>query len=154
VNHITLNKPGVTTDFSPSGLNHNMLFQMVITEEIHVAVIRQAAIGMAQFAGFKRSSVFSVGTAVTELATNLILHTNHGGEIFLSLLEVEDCVGLEVVCRDQGPGIADLYKAMQDGYSTKRGLGGGLPGVKRLMDEFNMESEIGTGTRIVARKWD
>ena len=61
--------------------------------------------------------------------------------------------GIELIAEDEGPGIPDLEQAMQDGFSTNRGLGGGLPGVKRLMDEFHITSEMGTGTRIITRKW-
>ena len=60
---------------------------------------------------------------------------------------------MEIISEDGGPGISDIPLAMTDGYSTRGGLGGGLPGVKRLMDEFEIFSEIGKGTRIITRKW-
>jgi serine/threonine-protein kinase RsbT len=60
---------------------------------------------------------------------------------------------VEVIARDDGPGIADIERAMQDGYTTGRGLGLGLPGARRLMDEFEITSEVGEGTTIVMRKW-
>ena len=62
-------------------------------------------------------------------------------------------VGIEVVCKDDGPGIPDVKLAMQDGFTTNGGLGGGLPAVERLMDEFEIASTVGGGTRIAARKW-
>ncbi len=61
--------------------------------------------------------------------------------------------GLEVVAADQGPGIEDLRSVMEDGFTTSGGLGAGLPGVKRLMDEFSLKSEVGNGTTITAVKW-
>jgi serine/threonine-protein kinase RsbT len=92
-------------------------------------------------------------TAVSELAHNLHFHTHLGGTISLAALDEGGRIGVEVVSEDQGPGIPDIDLAMQDGFSTNRGLGGGLPGVRRLMDEFSIRSEVGVGTRVVARLW-
>ena len=94
-----------------------------------------------------------MATATTELASNLFFHASDGGRISLTLIEEEGCVGIQVVADDHGPGIEDLKLAMQDGYSTRASMGGGLPGVERLMDEFEITSEFGVGTRIVAKKW-
>ncbi len=87
------------------------------------------------------------------MASNLFFHTHRGGTITLSVLNKPGAVGLEVIAEDDGPGIPDVRLAMQDGYTTNRGLGGGLPGTERLMDEFEITSRVGDGTRIVARKW-
>lgn len=62
-------------------------------------------------------------------------------------------IGIEVIAEDEGPGIPDLKAAMEDGFTTRGGLGGELPGVERLMDEFEIRSTVGVGTRVVARKW-
>ncbi len=68
-------------------------------------------------------------------------------------LNVEGRQGIEVICEDNGPGIEDVELAMQDGYSTSEGLGKGLPGAKRLMHDFEIESVLGQGTRVTTRRW-
>jgi serine/threonine-protein kinase RsbT len=73
--------------------------------------------------------------------------------MILRTIRKENADGIEVVARDDGPGIPDINLAMQDGYTTKKGLGLGLPGTKRLMDEFEIASEVGRGTTVVTRKW-
>ncbi|HBY93702.1 MAG TPA: ATP-binding protein [Chloroflexi bacterium] len=93
-----------------------------------------------------------VTTSVAELARNLWQHAG-GGTITLHLGATPDDPWIEVQAEDTGPGIADVAQAMQDGYSTIGSLGSGLPGVRRLMDEFRIESEPRVGTRIIARKW-
>ena len=124
-----------------------------IKKEHEIAGARQAASALAQSAGFSELGTAYVATAITELASNLFFHASDGGSISLTLIEEEGCVGIQVVADDHGPGIEDLKLAMQDGYSTKGSIGGGLPGVKRLMYEFEITSEVGVGTRIVAKKW-
>ncbi len=124
-----------------------------VTEEYHVAQARSAAKLLANGLGLSEVAVYSVATAVSELANNLFFHTSGGGTISLSAVRRNGSVGLEIVAEDEGPGIADVKLAMQDGFTTNGGLGGGLPGVERLMDEFEIESSRETGTRIVARIW-
>lgn len=124
-----------------------------VTEEHHVAQAWRAAKTLAQAIGFERVVAYYVATSVSELANNLFLHTARGGAIILVALRREGEVGVEVVAEDDGPGIPDVELAMQDGFSTTGGLGGGLPGVERLMDEFKITSTVGVGTRVVARKW-
>ena len=68
-------------------------------------------------------------------------------------IEISGRVGLEIICQDEGPGIPDVGLAMQDGFSTSTSLGMGMPGAKRLMDEFEIESEVGFGTTVTIRKW-
>jgi serine/threonine-protein kinase RsbT len=98
------------------------------------------------------SDVAMVATAVSELARNILNYAREG-EIVLGLAAAAGRRGVVVVARDEGPGIADLELAMQDGFSTSRGLGLGLPGSKRLMDEFEIESAPGTGTTVTLKKW-
>jgi serine/threonine-protein kinase RsbT len=90
---------------------------------------------------------------VSELASNLFFHARGGRTITLIGVRRNGAVGIEVIAQDEGPGIDDVEAAMLDGFTTNGGLGGGLPGVERLMDEFEIESAPGTGTRVVARKW-
>ncbi len=124
-----------------------------VTQEHHIAQVRQAAAALAEETGFSRAATFAVATAVSELASNLFFHASGGGMIQISAVEERGGFWLEVLSEDQGPGIPDISLAMQDGYSTRGGLGGGLPGVKRLMDEFEISSKVDVGTRIVTRKW-
>lgn len=126
---------------------------MPVTEEYHIARARQAALALTETLGFERVMAFHVVTSVSELANNLFSHATRGGTISLVALGRNSKIGIEVVAEDDGPGITDVKLAMEDGFSPNGGLGGGLPGVERLMDEFEITSAIGVGTRIVARKW-
>ncbi|MET0026909.1 MAG: ATP-binding protein [Candidatus Thiodiazotropha sp.] len=125
-----------------------------VTEERHVASARQHALSLGRTSGMRNLSVHAFATIVSELAYNLVFHTDKGGTVSLRMLTDDDNLGLEVVCEDQGPGIMDIELAMQDGYSTGGGLGGGLPGVRRLANEFEISSTPGVGTRIRALRWD
>jgi len=124
-----------------------------VTEEYDIPETRHKARFLAEALGFRKILVFYIMTSVSELANNLFFHTDKGGTITLAPLRPTGNTGIEIIAEDQGPGIADIDLAMKDGFSTNRGLGGGLPGVKRLMDELDIQSEVGTGTRITARKW-
>lgn len=124
-----------------------------ISKEHHIAQARRTARHIAQKLGFSPRNVSYIETGVSELAANLFFHTAYGGTLFFTPVSDKDRTGMEIVSEDEGPGIADITLAMQDGYSTRGGLGGGLPGVKRLMDEFEIYSELGKGTRIITRKW-
>jgi serine/threonine-protein kinase RsbT len=96
---------------------------------------------------------FYVVLSVSELADNLFFHATRGGVITLIAVERRGEIGLEVACEDNGPGIPNVKLVMQNGFSNNGGLVGGLPGVKRLMDEFAITSQVGVGTSVVARKW-
>jgi len=126
---------------------------IAVTAEHHVAQARQAARTLAAEIGLSQAAASCVAIAVSELGNNLFFHTPEGGTITLAAVDRSDAVGLEVIVEDQGPGIADVALALQDGFSTNRGLGSGLPGARRLMDEFEIAAPLGVGTRIVARKW-
>lgn len=114
---------------------------------------RRLARTMALRAGFDQVAVGEIETAVSELATNLIRHRARDGEICLSLLDTPGRPALEVCSQDRGPGIADIGSALHDGRSSAGGLGIGLSGVRRLMDEFFIDSGPGQMTTVVARKW-
>src|SRR5260221_12279321 len=107
---------------------------------------------MAEQLGFTASEATLVATAISELARNIVNYAKNG-EIHVSLVKDGGRRGISVVARDQGPGIADIKVAMQPGYSTSGGLGLGLPGVRRIMDEFDINSEPGRGTTISVTKW-
>lgn len=129
------------------------IFTVTVNKESHIAKARIAAQLLAKSLGFLDVDTGCVATSVSELANNLLSHTPNGGTITMIAIKQNGKVGIEIIAVDEGPGIQDLKQAMQDGFSTNRGLGGGLPGVKRLMDEFYITSEVGRGTRIVTRKW-
>jgi serine/threonine-protein kinase RsbT len=94
-----------------------------------------------------------VATAASELANNLWMYAERGGRVRLALLQRGRERGIELQCQDDGPGIADPALAMTEGFSTGGGMGCGLPGVQRLMDEFELHTRLGSGTRVTARKW-
>ncbi len=102
--------------------------------------------------GFDEITAKMIATAVSELARNNIKYAGKG-KIIVTPLEEEKRVGIEIICQDTGPGIANLEEAMKDAYSSSGTLGLGLPGVKRMMDEFEIHSELNKGTKIVIKKW-
>ena len=124
-----------------------------VTEEHHIARARRVASVLAEAIGFHPLMTACVVTSVSELAANLFLHATRGGTIALVPTERNGETGIEVVAEDRGPGIPDVEMAMQEGFSTGDGMGCGLPGVRRLMDEMEIESTVGVGTRVVTRKW-
>jgi serine/threonine-protein kinase RsbT len=123
-----------------------------VTTEPDVVLARQTGRTLALQLGFTESDPMFVATAISEIARNIIVHALRG-TIIVRRLSENGRVGIEVVATDEGPGIPDIEKAMQEGYSTVKSLGLGLPGARRLMDEFEISSVVGRGTRIVMRKW-
>jgi len=103
-------------------------------------------------AGFDEVAGQMIATATSELARNLLQHAG-GGVIRLRVLQERGRQGIEIEARDEGPGIPDVERAMSDSFSTAGTLGLGLPGVKRLMDELEVESVVGVGTCVTARKF-
>lgn len=93
-----------------------------------------------------------IATVISELARNIYLYAEEGF-ISIDTIEREGMLGLRIQAKDRGPGIRDIRQAMEDGFSTSGGLGAGLPGVKRLMDEFHIESKIAQGTYVSVVKW-
>lgn len=122
----------------------------VISSE-DVVVARTAGREVAKELAFSMSEETLVATAISELARNIVTYAGHG-EIRISLVTNGTRRGINVVARDYGPGIADIELAMRQGYSTSGGLGIGLPGVRRIMDEFAIASD-GGGTTVTITKW-
>jgi serine/threonine-protein kinase RsbT len=91
-------------------------------------------------------------TAASELARNIRLYAGRG-RVEIRPIKQNGRRGLQIKFEDEGPGIADINLAMTDGYTTSRGLGKGLPGSRRLVDQFEIESVPGQGTRVIIRKW-
>lgn len=116
-----------------------------------IVAARQGAREMAARLGFSGTDLTVIATAVSEVARNIVRFAGRG-EIAVELVE-DPRRGVCVVARDAGPGIADVELALTDGYSTYHGLGLGLPGARRLMDEFAVASEVGRGTTVTMTKW-
>jgi serine/threonine-protein kinase RsbT len=123
-----------------------------IASDADVVIARQRGRQLATDLGFAGSELTLIATAISEVARNIVEYAR-SGEIVLVPIEDGGRRGIEVVARDRGPGIADLELAMQDGYSTQKSLGLGLPGAKRLMDEFDIVTELGRGTTVTLKKW-
>ena len=117
-----------------------------------IVAARQEGRAMALDLGFSLGDATVVSAAISEIARNILDYTP-GGEIDLRIIDRNGRRGLQVIGRDEGPGIADVAQALEDGYSTSGSLGLGLPGARRLMDEFELHSEVGKGTTITMRKW-
>jgi serine/threonine-protein kinase RsbT len=117
-----------------------------------IVTARQQGRALAEQRGFAGSDLIFIATAISELARNILVYAERG-EIVLVPVERNGTRGILVVARDEGPGVADVALAMQDGFSTGSGLGLGLPGAKRLMDDFDIVSEVGRGTTVMVRKW-
>jgi serine/threonine-protein kinase RsbT len=107
---------------------------------------------MAEQLGFPRPDPTLIATAISEVARNIVTHVGCG-EIILRPLDEADRYGLAVIARDEGPGIRDVEAALRDDYSGMGGLGLGLPGARRLMDEFVIESDADSGTTVTMKKW-
>jgi len=91
-------------------------------------------------------------TAISELTRNIIVHAS-SGKVLIKKVQKTGKRGIEITCADEGPGIVDIELALKDGYTTSGGLGIGMTGARRLMDEFKVESVVGSGTTVIVKKW-
>lgn len=123
-----------------------------IVTEWDIVAARQLGRNEAKAIGFGAVDQARITTAISELARNIYLYAR-AGEVTIERISNEEKVGLRIIAADKGPGISNLKKVMEDGYSTSGGLGAGLPGVKRLMDTMDIQSSVGNGTTIVIEKW-
>lgn len=123
-----------------------------IRSDLDIVIARTLARDTARGLGFGPIDQARIATAVSELARNIFLYAG-SGTVKVQVVAKATRQGIEIICADQGPGIADIALVMRDGYSTSRGMGMGLPGAKRLMDEFDLQSQEGKGTTITCRKW-
>ena len=126
--------------------------RVVIRRDGDIVEARQKGRELAQQIGFAGSDLTLIATAISEIARNIVVYANQG-EISLSIAEKNGRRGILVVAQDAGPGIPDIERAMRDGYSTGNSLGLGLPGARRLMDDFEIRSTVGQGTTVTMRKW-
>lgn len=122
-----------------------------IRKEIDIVGARQLGRERAKSLGFSKVDQARIATAISELTRNIYLYAKTG-KICFEVIDQIDRKGLRIIAVDDGPGIKDIGQVMQDGYTTSGGLGAGLPGVKRLMDQFEINS-MSEGTKIEAVKW-
>jgi serine/threonine-protein kinase RsbT len=126
--------------------------QVPITSDLDLVRAREQGRELAGQLGFIQSDLTLVATAISELARNIIRYARRG-EIVLRPIQDGGLPGIVIVARDEGPGIPDIARALEQGYSTSGGLGLGLPGVRRIMDKFEIVSEVGKGTVVTVTKW-
>jgi serine/threonine-protein kinase RsbT len=123
-----------------------------VRTEADVVTARESGRAIASEVGFLRSNLVLVTTAISEVARNIVRYAGSGSVEFAPLHDGLRA-GILVVARDRGPGIGDIARAMEIGYSTGRGLGLGLPACQTLMDDFEISSSAGEGTTVTMRKW-
>ena len=123
-----------------------------ITSDADLVPARAQGRALAQALGFSQTDATLIATAISEIARNIVKFADHG-DMVITVVEEGGRQGVTIVARDVGPGIPRLREAVRDGYSTYKGLGLGLPGAKRLMDQFDIVTEIGKGTTVTMTKW-
>jgi serine/threonine-protein kinase RsbT len=132
--------------------SYNSEVVVPITEDAGIIAARRIGREIATEAGCVGSELTEVATAISEIARNMLTYAG-GGTVRVRLVEGPQRRGVEVTATDHGPGIPSLDQALEDGFTTGSGLGLGLPGARRLMDEFEITTGAGEGTTIVMRKW-
>jgi serine/threonine-protein kinase RsbT len=123
-----------------------------IASDRDIVTARQEGRRLASTLNFSSSDLTVIAVAISEVARNILSYAGTG-EVGLEVIEKSSRRGIKIVATDQGPGIEDIGLALEDGFSTSGSLGLGLPGVRRLMDEFEIRSEVGRGTTVTLRKW-
>jgi serine/threonine-protein kinase RsbT len=126
--------------------------RIAIASDGDVVTAREKGRELGQRLNLSATDLTLLATAISEIARNITAYAGHGS-IAIHLVEEEGRQGVEVVAEDGGPGIPDVPAALSDGFSTGRGLGLGLPGARRLMDDFEIDSRVGEGTRVRMVKW-
>jgi serine/threonine-protein kinase RsbT len=126
--------------------------RIAIVDESHIVLARQRAGQMAKRVGMGLLDQTKIATATSELARNIVRYAKTG-EVLIEHVESNNRIGLQITFKDEGPGIKDVTAALRDGFTTGGGLGLGLSGARRLVNEFEITSEVGVGTVIVIKKW-
>jgi serine/threonine-protein kinase RsbT len=126
--------------------------RVAINSDQDIVLARQKGRVMATELGFSTGDATLIATAISELARNIISYARKG-QITLKMVNGLNHQGIAVIATDDGPGIPDIHQALRDGFSTSGSLGLGLPGVRRLMDEFEISSQPGRGTTVAVKKW-
>jgi serine/threonine-protein kinase RsbT len=127
--------------------------RVAIRTDADVVTARQEARSMGAALGFSSTDLTLLATAISEVARNITAYAGHGEVIVSVISDAAGREGVRVVARDEGPGIADVERALQDGYTTGGGLGLGLPGARRLVDEFAIDTSPTRGTTVTLVKW-
>jgi len=130
----------------------NVETRVPIISAVDIVNARQQGRTLAMDLGFTGSDLTVIASAISEVARNIVDHAKQG-EVILAKATQGDKRGILIMAVDAGPGIPDVAKAMQYGYSTRNGLGVGLPGAKLLMDEFDIVTKVGEGTKVTMKKW-
>lgn len=125
---------------------------MAIDSDQDIVLARQKGRALALEFGFSAGDATLIATAISELARNIVTYAKRG-QIALKVVSNGTRQGVSIIASDQGPGIPDIRQAMRDGFSTSGSLGMGLPGVRRLVDDFEITSQPGLGTTVVVKKW-
>jgi serine/threonine-protein kinase RsbT len=125
---------------------------VAINSDQDIVSARQKGRAMAIELGFSSGDATLIATAISELARNIVSYARKG-QITLKGVQGSSRVGILVIASDDGPGILDIRQALRDGFSTSGSLGLGLPGVRRLMDEFEIDSQPSRGTTVTVKKW-
>ena len=133
-------------------MNGSVQGEIPIKSESDIVLVRRTARDAAAQAGFGPTDVTRIVTASSELARNIFKYAGEGTMRWRGIAD-ENRAGIELQFEDKGPGIKDVNLALQEGYSTGDGLGMGLPGAKRLVDEFELQSAVGHGTKVIVKKW-
>lgn len=123
-----------------------------VGSDVDIVTARQRGRMLAGELGFLSTDLTIIATVISELARNIVVYAQKG-EIVLTPFSQNGKTGIAIIACDHGPGIPNTMLAMQDGYSTSRSYGLGLPGVKRLVDDFEIISKGGQGTTVTAKKW-
>jgi len=126
--------------------------RVAINSDQDIVTARQKGRALAIELGFSTGDATLIATSISELARNIISYARRG-EIILKAIQGSSRQGISIIASDSGPGIRDIRQAMRDGFSTSGSLGLGLPGVRRLMDDFEIASEPGRGTIVKVKKW-
>jgi serine/threonine-protein kinase RsbT len=126
--------------------------RIAIRSDEDIVTARAEGRALASELPFSQTDLTLIATAISEVARNIVVYAKEG-EVVLRLVRRDSSEGLTILARDEGPGIEDVSLAMRDSYSTSQGLGLGLPGARRLMDEFEIESTPGAGTTVTMTKW-
>ena len=126
--------------------------RVAIRTDADVVTARQEARTMGSRLGFSSTDLTLLATAISEVARNITTYAGEG-EVLLRVLDQDGRQGIEVLATDEGPGIDDVELAMQDGFTTGNGLGLGLPGTRRLVDDFSLQTTPGAGTTVRLVKW-
>lgn len=126
--------------------------RVVVATDEDLLPARAEGRALALQLGFSRTDATLIATAISEIARNIVVHVGKG-EIIMKPVRDGNRYGLVVTATDSGPGILDLEAALEHGYASRGGLGLGLPGARRLMDDFDVQSERGRGTTVTMTKW-